>query len=77
MKKGFSQKHVFSVLGAVSGPPGHENRVRGAILHLLLVGNLWVMIFNPFSDLFSDLDVFRFCSSVFPVLKNKIRRTPG
>ena len=72
-----SQKPVFWWLGAICSPRGHENRVRDGLLHLLAMGNLWGMMVNLCSDLFSDLAVCRFCSSIFPDLKNKIRRTPG
>ncbi len=42
-----SKKHVLGVQ-AVSGPWHRGNRVRGGLLHILVVGNLWGMISNLF-----------------------------
>ena len=39
-EKYVSHKPVFRPLGAVSDPPGYENRVRDGLLHLLVMGNL-------------------------------------
>ena len=51
------EKSVFrSLLGGCS-PGDPENRIRGAILRILVVGELRGMIFKLFYDLFSDTEI--------------------
>ena len=61
----YSQKQVFRGFQAVFSPRDHEHRVRGAILHLLVVGNLWEVMLNLFPDLFSGVYAF-LCFNNFP-----------
>ena len=53
----FSDFSLFWGLGAVRGPRGYENRVRGVFLHILAVGNLWGILSNRF---LIDLGTFHF-----------------
>ena len=59
----------FSTLGAISGFGGYENRSPDGLLHLLVVGNIWGVISNRFSEMFSDFYVFQFVKAIYKLPK--------
>ena len=50
-------KSLFRSLLGCCSPGDPENRIRGAILHILVVGELRGMIFKLFYDLSSDTEI--------------------